>query len=60
LNLKKAAAGENVGIGASRPMAAIRQALSDFVSVFNQLKNNVTAAARLSGTSSPAIPPSTG
>ncbi len=52
LNLKKAAAGENVGIGASRPTAAIRQALGDFVSVFNQLKNNVSAAARLSGTGS--------
>lgn len=52
LNLKKAGAGEVVSIGASRPTAAIRQALGDFVAVFNQLKTNVTAAVRLSGAGS--------
>jgi flagellar hook-associated protein 2 len=52
LNLKKAGAGEIVSIGASRPTAAIRQALGDFVAVFNQLKTNLTAAVRLSGAGS--------
>lgn len=48
LNLKKAAAGEIVNIGAAKPTAAIRQALSDFVAVFNQLRASVTTAVKLS------------
>lgn len=51
LNLKKAGAGEIVTIGASRPTGAIRQALGDFVAVFNQLKGNVANAVRLTGAS---------
>ena len=49
LSLKKAAPGQAVDIGASRPLAMIRQTVTDFVAVFNQLKTSVTAAASLSG-----------
>jgi flagellar hook-associated protein 2 len=52
LNLKKASVGEIVTIGATRPVAAIRQALSDFVSVFNQIRASVANAVQLSGAGS--------
>ena len=49
LTLKKAAPGQAVDIGASRPLAMIKQTVGDFVSVFNQLKKSLTAAANLPG-----------
>ena len=52
LTLKKAAPGQPVDIGASRPLDMIRQTVGDFVSVYNQLKKSLTAAAGMSGTTS--------
>ncbi len=49
LTLKRAAPGQAVDIGASRPLAMIKQTVGDFVSVFNQLKKSLTAAASLPG-----------
>lgn len=50
LSLKKAAPGQSVDIGASRPLDMIRQTVNDFVAVYNQLKKSVSSAASLSGT----------
>lgn len=50
LTLKKAAPGQPVDIGASRPLDMIRQTVGDFVSVYNQLKKSLSSAANLSGT----------
>ncbi|MGN6690167.1 MAG: flagellar filament capping protein FliD [Sphingopyxis sp.] len=52
LTLKKAAPGQPVDIGASRPLDMIRQTVGDFVSVYNQLKKSLSAAANMSGTTS--------
>lgn len=52
LTLKKAAPGQPVDIGASRPLDMIRQTVGDFVSVYNQLKKSLSSAASLSGTTS--------
>ncbi len=49
LTLKKAAPGEAVSIGATRPTAALRQAVSDFVSVFNDVKNSLKEAQKVAG-----------
>lgn len=49
LTLKKAAPGEPVDIGASRPLDMIRQTVGDFVAVYNQMKNSLTAASAMSG-----------
>jgi flagellar hook-associated protein 2 len=49
LTLKKAAPGQGVDIGASRPLAIIKQTVGDFVSVYNQLKKSLVAAANVSG-----------
>lgn len=49
LTLKKAAAGQPVDIGASRPLAMIKQTVGDFVSVYNQLKKSLASAAGQSG-----------
>lgn len=46
LGLKKAAPGQLVDIGVTRPLTAIRQAAEDFVDVFNQLKAKVGAAMK--------------
>lgn len=50
LTLKKAAPGQPVDIGASRPLDMIRQTVNDFVGVYNQLKKSLTAASSMSGT----------
>src|SRR3546814_198578 len=50
LALKKAAPGQPVDIGASRPLDMIKQTAGDFVSVYNQMKASLSAAANLSGT----------
>ncbi|MEQ8310725.1 MAG: flagellar filament capping protein FliD [Sphingopyxis sp.] len=52
LTLKKAAPGQPVDIGASRPLAMIKQTVGDFVAVFNQLKKSLTAASSLPGATS--------
>lgn len=52
LTLKKAAPGQSVDIGASRPLDMIRQTVGDFVSVYNQLKKSLSTAASMSGTTS--------
>ena len=49
LTLKKAAPGEPVDIGASRPLDMIRQTVSDFVAVYNQMKKSLQSASSLSG-----------
>lgn len=49
LTLKKAAPGQPVDIGASRPLAMIKQTVGDFVAVYNQLKKSLVAASSLSG-----------
>lgn len=49
LTLKKAAPGQPVDIGASRPLDIIKQTVGDFVSVYNQLKNSLSTAAGQSG-----------
>ena len=49
LTLKKAAPGEPVDIGASRPLDMIRQTVGDFVAVYNQLKKSLQSASSLSG-----------
>lgn len=50
LTLKKAAPGQPVDIGASRPLDMIKQTVSDFVAVYNQLKKSLSTAADMSGT----------
>ena len=52
LTLKKAAPGQPVDIGASRPLDMIKQTVGDFVAVFNQLKKSLTAASSLPGATS--------
>ncbi|MBU1825043.1 MAG: flagellar filament capping protein FliD [Alphaproteobacteria bacterium] len=49
LTLKKAAPGQPVDIGASRPLDMIKQTVGDFVSVYNQLKASLSSAAGQSG-----------
>ena len=49
LTLKKAAPGQPVDIGASRPLDMIKQTAGDFVAVYNQMKNSLSAAANMSG-----------
>src|SRR3546814_13092661 len=49
LTLKKAAPGQPVDIGASRPLDMIRQTVTDFVAVYNQLKESLSSASSLSG-----------
>jgi flagellar hook-associated protein 2 len=49
LTLKKAAPGQSVDIGASRPLDMIKQTIGDFVSVYNQLKKSLASAAGQSG-----------
>jgi len=51
LTLKKAAPGQGVDIGASRPLDMIKQTVGDFVSVYNQLKKSLVAASSMSGPS---------
>lgn len=52
LTLKKAAPGQPVDIGASRPLDMIRQTVGDFVAVYNQLKKSLQSASSMSGTTS--------
>lgn len=49
LTLKKAAPGQPVDIGASRPLDMIKQTVSDFVDVYNQLKKSLQTASKMSG-----------
>jgi flagellar hook-associated protein 2 len=49
LTLKKAAPGQPVDIGASRPLDLIKQTVGDFVSVYNQLKNSLKTASGQAG-----------
>lgn len=49
ITLKKAAPGQPVDLGASRPLDMIRQTVTDFVDVYNQLKKSTTDAAAMSG-----------
>jgi flagellar hook-associated protein 2 len=52
LTLKKAAPGQPVDIGASRPLDMIKQTVGDFVAVYNQLKQSLVAASKLPGATS--------
>ena len=52
LTLKKAAPGQPVDIGASRPLNMIKQTVGDFVAVYNQLKQSMVAASKLPGATS--------
>lgn len=49
LTLKKAAPGQPVDIGASRPLDMIKQTVGDFVSVYNQMKKSLVSASSQSG-----------
>ena len=49
LTLKKAAPGQPVDIGASRPLDMIKQTVGDFVAVYNQVKQSLAVAADMSG-----------
>lgn len=49
ITLKKAAPGQPVNIGASRPIETIKQTVTDFVAVYNQMKASLSSAANLSG-----------
>lgn len=49
ISLKKASPGQLVDIGATRPLDMLRQTVGDFVDVFNQLKDSITEASKLSG-----------
>lgn len=49
LTLKKAAPGQPVDIGASRPLDMIKQTVGDFVAVYNQVKQSLATAANMSG-----------
>ncbi|MBE1528209.1 flagellar hook-associated protein 2 [Sphingopyxis sp. OAS728] len=49
LTLKKAAPGQGVDIGASRPLDMIKQTVGDFVSVYNQLKKSLVTASSFAG-----------
>lgn len=49
LTLKKAAPGQPVDIGASRPLDIIKQTVGDFVSVYNQMKASLSSAGSQSG-----------
>jgi flagellar hook-associated protein 2 len=49
LNLKKADPGAVLSIGATRPLDTIRQTIDDFVSVFNSVKTNISAARTATG-----------
>jgi flagellar hook-associated protein 2 len=49
LTLKKAAIGEPVSIGSTRPGDALKQTISDFVSVFNQLQASLKEARQSIG-----------
>ena len=49
LTLKKAAPGQLVDIGASRPLDMIKQTVGDFVAVYNQLKQSLVSASSLPG-----------
>jgi flagellar hook-associated protein 2 len=51
LTLKKAAPGQPVDIGASRPLDMIKQTVGDFVAVYNQMKKSLVAASSMSGPS---------
>ena len=44
LTLKKAVPGETVSLTATRPTDAIKTTMSDFVSVFNDMKSNIKSA----------------
>jgi flagellar hook-associated protein 2 len=44
LTLKKAVPGESVSLTATRPTEAIKSTMTDFVSVFNDMKSNIKAA----------------
>lgn len=44
LTLKKAVPGETVSLTATRPTDAIKSTMTDFVSVFNDMKTNIKAA----------------
>lgn len=52
LTLKKAAPGQPIDIGASRPLEAIRQTVTDFVAVYNQLKKSLSDAIGQTGSGS--------
>jgi flagellar hook-associated protein 2 len=52
LNLVSAQPGTTVTLGASRPTAAIGQAVSDFVAAFNELKSQIDTATASASTSS--------
>jgi flagellar hook-associated protein 2 len=49
LTLKKADAGVPISISSSRPTETLRQTINDFVSVYNTLKQDLTAAAKATG-----------
>lgn len=49
LTLKKAAPGELVSLSAERPLQVLRETIQDFVSVYNTLRKDLTAARATTG-----------
>ncbi len=49
ISLKKAALGQIVSLGSTRPTEGLRQAVTDFVGVFNQMKVSLKAAQAAAG-----------
>lgn len=49
LTLKKAAPGTEIAVGSKRPTDTIKATIADFVSVFNTLKKDITAARTATG-----------
>lgn len=49
LTLKKAAPGEQVSLSAERPTQVLRQTVQDFVTVYNTLRKDLTAARTATG-----------
>jgi flagellar hook-associated protein 2 len=49
LNLKRAVPGQIVALGSTRPTEGLRQAVTDFVAVFNQMKQSLKDAQTAAG-----------
>ena len=49
ISLKKAGPGQIVSLGATRPTEGLRQAVTDFIAVFNQMKQSLKGAQAAAG-----------
>ena len=49
ISLKKAVPGQTISLGSTRPTEGLRQAVTDFIAVFNQMKNSLKGAQAAAG-----------